>query len=214
MKCIKASYEIINKEGINGKKVLTDIEEIGRTCYKSNNLITEESAYTFVGNLIKNNHTAMIEHNIITVKFICDRGVSHELVRHRLASFAQESTRYCNYSKDKFDNEITFIKPYFWDDDSKLMKVWESAMKVSEDAYFKMLSNGATPQEARSVLPNSLKTEIFVSMNLREWVHFFTLRADKSAHPQMVELTVPLLLELHKLIPVIFDGVVKELGLE
>ena len=109
MKVIKASYEIMNKENIDGLELLKTIERVGRTCYKSEDKITDESAVKFVTNLIKRGHEAMIEHNIISVRFICDRGISHELVRHRVASFGQESTRYCNYSKDKFGNQVTFI---------------------------------------------------------------------------------------------------------
>ncbi len=208
MKTIKASYEILNKEKINGEELLRDIEVIGRTCYKSEKMINNDSAEKFVSTLIKNGHEAMIEHNSITVKFICDRGVSHELVRHRLASFAQESTRYCNYSKDKFDNEITVILPSFFDDDTKKMVMWLDSMYAAEKHYFRLLELGSTPQEARSVLPTSLKTEVVMTMNLREWRHFFKLRCAKAAHPQMRELTLPLLGEMINLIPVVFDDLI------
>jgi thymidylate synthase (FAD) len=205
MKIIKASYEIINKEKINGIEILKDIEKVGRTCYKSEENITDTSALLFVDMLIKRGHEAMVEHNSISVKFICDRGVSHELVRHRLASFGQESTRYCNYSKDKFGNEITVIKPCFWEYDSSEYLCWSHATSQAEDHYFDLLNIGASPQEARSVLPNSLKTEIVMTMNIREWRHFFSLRCDAPAHPQMRELTLPLLKEMSELIPIVFD---------
>lgn len=208
MKTIKASYEILNKETINGAEMLRDIEVIGRTCYKSEKMINDESAEKFVEMLIERGHEAMIEHNSISVKFICDRGVSHELVRHRLASFGQESTRYCNYSKAKFGNEITVIEPSFFDDDTKKMIMWLDAMYAAEKHYFRLLELGATPQEARSVLPNSLKTEIVMTMNLREWRHFFKLRCAAAAHPQMRELALPLLGEMSNLIPVVFDDLV------
>lgn len=223
MKTINAGYEIINKGNIKGLELLKGIEVVGRTCYKSENNITDDSAKKFVAILIKNGHEAMIEHNAISVRFTCDRGVSHELVRHRLASFGQESTRYCNYSKDKFGNELTFIKPlFFFDEDNKVeiggsdfkenkFSVWETVMKNVEKAYFMLLDMGASPQEARSVLPNSLKTEIVMTMNLREWRHFFSLRADKPAHPQMRELTMPLLKEMSELIPIVFDDLVAKL---
>lgn len=211
MKIVNAKYEIINKENINGLDLLKGIETVGRTCYKSENNITDDSAKKFVANLIKNGHEAMIEHNCISVRFICDRGVSHELVRHRLASFGQESTRYCNYSKDKFGNELTFIKPCFWEKDTYGYELWKCAMKNAEKIYLEMIDKGASPQEARSVLPNSLKTEIIMTMNLREWRHFFRLRADKPAHPQMRELVKPLLKEMNELIPVLFDDLVKNL---
>lgn len=206
MKIINASYEILTP--INGEQILKDIEKIGRTCYKSENLITEDSSRIFVRNLIKRGHEAMLEHNNITVRFICDRGVSHELVRHRLASFAQESTRYCNYSNDKFGNELTFIKPCFWNNETNVNYLnWENVLKNVECAYFSMLKCGATPQEARSILPNSLKTEVVMSANIRELRHFFKLRCDKVAHPQMRELAIPLCKELQEKIPVIFDDI-------
>lgn len=204
MKIIQPSYQIIGREELEGMKFLKRIEEVGRTCYKSEDKITETSAINFAKTLIKNGHEAMIEHNIISVRFICDRGVSHELVRHRLASFGQESTRYCNYSNEKFGQELTVIAPCFFTPDSKLWTYWESAMLDCENMYFRLLENGAKPQEARSVLPNSLKTEIVVSMNIREWRHFFKLRCDTPAHPQMRQLTIPLLHELQQLIPVVF----------
>jgi len=149
----------------------------------------------------------MIEHFNISVQFICDRGVSHEIVRHRIASYAQESTRYCNYSQDKFGKEITVIKPCFWDEDSSRYYYWKESCEWTEEYYFKLLESGAQAQEARSVLPNSLKTEIVVTMNLREWRHFFKLRTAKVAHPQMQEVAIPLLEELKIKIPVIFDDI-------
>jgi len=149
----------------------------------------------------------MIEHCSFSVKFICDRGVSHEIVRHRIASYGQESTRYCNYGKDKFGNEITVIEPLFWDKHSAHYGTWEISCRQAEKAYFELLDNGATPQEARSVLPNSLKTEIVVTMNLRAWRHFFKLRTASVAHPQMVEITRPLLAELKEKLPEIFEDI-------
>lgn len=127
-------------------------------------------------------------HQDITVKFICDRGVSHELVRHRVASFAQESTRYCNYILDKFGNEITAIRPSWCEEGSTAYNVWFRRCQNIEDGYFELLNSGASPQEARSLLPNSLKTEIIVTMNLDGWDHFFGLRCDKAAHPDMQEV--------------------------
>lgn len=131
-------------------------------------------------------------HGWRTIKFICDRGVSHEIVRHRDASFAQESTRYCNYSNDKFGNELTFIKPCFWDETSDEYKAWFSAVNFEESKYFNLLEMGAEPQEARSVLPNSLKTEIVMTARNDSWMHFFKLRCDNTAHPQMREIAIPI----------------------
>lgn len=208
MKTINAGYEILTP--IRGDE-LQLIEKAGRTCYKSEDKITDESAKKFVAGLIKRNHEAMLEHSFLSIRFICDRGVSHELVRHRLASFAQESTRYCNYSQDKFGNELTFIKPFFLDEDTNEYRVWEHAMKVAESDYMMMLNVGRTAQEARSILPNSIKTEVVMSTNYREWRHFFKLRAARAtgpAHPQMEEITRPLLEELKTLIPVVFDDII------
>jgi thymidylate synthase ThyX len=141
----------------------------------------------------------------------CWCGNSHEIVRHRLASYAQESTRYCNYSKDKFKSQIIFIKSNFWNDDNNLFKDWEKAMLNAEKSYLNLLENGAKPQQARSVLPNSLKTEIVMTANLREWRHFFKLRTAKVAHPQIREITIPLLKELQEKLPEVFgDLEVKE----
>lgn len=207
MKIINASYEILTP--ITGDE-LKAIERAGRTCYKSEDKITDESARKFVKSLISRKHEAMLEHSSLSVKFICDRGVSHELVRHRLASFAQESTRYCNYSQDKFGNELTFIRPCFWDEGSKEEQYWKSAIIASENVYLNLIGLGASPQEARSVLPNSIKTEVIMTANYREWRHFLNLRAARAtgpAHPQMEELAVPLLRELTNLIPEVFDDI-------
>lgn len=206
MRIIDASYEILSKISEGGIEELKHIERIGRICYKSEDRISEDgsSAKDFVRMLIDRGHEAMIEHVSISVKFVVDRGVSHELVRHRIASFAQESTRYCNYSKDKFGNGVTFIKPFFFNDDERYLR-WLSEMASTESSYLDLLNSGATPQEARSVLSNSTKTEIVVTMNLREWRHFFKLRCAKAAHPQMREVTIPLLKEMQERLPIFFD---------
>jgi thymidylate synthase (FAD) len=210
MKTITPHF-IIESE-INGNKILKQIESAGRTAYKSESAITDESARVFVAKIIKSGHLSVIEHVSITVRVICDRGVTHEIVRHRLASYTQESTRYCNYNSNKFGNEITVIKPCFWNDGDEKSKIWKQSMAQAEVAYSKLIALGATPQEARSVLPNSLKTEIVITMNLREWYHFFTLRTAPSAHPQMREITIPLLKEFQKRIPVIFDDILQMVG--
>lgn len=210
MRIINPSYEILTP--ITGKE-LREIEYISRTCYKSEDKITNDSAEKFVRNLIRNGHEAMLEHMTLTVKFICDRGVSHELVRHRLASFAQESTRYCNYSKEKFGKDLTFIKPLFFADGTEKYYWWAAAMQRAEESYMELIKKGCTPQEARSVLPNSIKTEVVMTANYREWRHFFRLRAARAtgpAHPQMEELTVPLLEDLRIRIPVVFDDIYVE----
>ena len=205
MKEIRPSFEIM--DDIDGAKILQKLERCGRVCYKSEDKITEGSAEKFIGMIHKSGHESVLEHEKLTVKFICDRGVTHEIVRHRIASYSQESTRYCNYSKDKFGNELTFIRPCFWADDSEEYAVWKQAMEEIEKTYVKLISLGAKPEEARSILPNSLKTEIVCTMNLREWRHFFRLRTAERAHPQIREISVALLDELKKRIPVIFDDI-------
>lgn len=209
MRIIEPSYEILTEISEGGVKELQHIERIARVCYKSESLITEDgkSAKKMVKMLINRGHEAMIEHSSLAIKFTVDRGVSHELVRHRIASFAQESTRYCNYSKDKFDNGITFIKPFFFGEKTKNYEEWIYAMGIAEKSYLQMLKDGATPQEARSVLPNSTKTEITITANYREWRNFFKLRTAKAAHPQMQEVAKPLLKELKIKLPIIFDDI-------
>lgn len=192
---------------VDGEQILKNIELCGRVCYKSEDKISEDSARKFVAAIIKSGHEAVLEHQSFTVKFTVDRGVSHEIVRHRLAAYCQESTRYCNYSGDKFGNEITVIKPCFWDDSSDEMAFWKLFMEEAEEFYFKLLERGATPQEARTVLPNSLKTEVVMTANLREWRHFLKLRCAPAAHPQMREVAVKLLQMCQEQIPVVFDDI-------
>jgi thymidylate synthase (FAD) len=194
------------------------IELAGRTCYKSEEMISNDSSKKFVKGIMKRGHESVIEHSAMTVKFICDRGVTHELVRHRLCSFSQESQRYVGY---KFG--CTFVIPpwvdlvpgeYFFNyDPNQEWNIeqwqWFRAMIFAENTY-KCLIEKWTPQQARSVLPNSTKTEIVVTANFREWKHIFNLRCSKAAHPQMREIMIPLLKECQKQIPVIFDNITYE----
>ncbi len=205
MKIIEPDVKILTP--IDGHNILKRIEQYGRTCYKSEDKITAISAEKFALNLIKRGHESVLEHCSFTVKFIVDRGVSHEIVRHRLAAYSQESTRYCNYSGNKFNNEITVIKPCYFDTGTPVYDEWELACFEAEKHYFDLLYAGCTPQEARAVLPNSLKTEIVMTANLREWRHFFKLRCDKAAHPQMREVAIKLLHMCQDEIPVIFDDI-------
>ena len=210
MKIIKADIEILSP--IDGQEILKRIEQAGRVCYKSEDKITDGSAERFVANILKRGHEAVLEHQSITVKFICDRGVSHEIVRHRLAAYCQESTRYCNYSKDGFGNEITVVEPCFLEHDTPQWAAWESAMKNAEFSYFRMLELGCTPQEARSVLSNSLKTEVIMTADIREWRHFFKLRCSPAAHPQMREVAIMLLKKFQAQIPILFDDIEVEVS--
>lgn len=205
MRIVEPSVEIL--DSINGNEILKKIELIGRVCYKSEDKINIDSSKLFVQNIIKSGHESVIEHEKISVRVVCDRGVSHEIVRHRIASYSQESTRYCNYSKEKFGKELTLIKPLFWEETSMPFSIWYESMLNIEENYNKLIESGVKPEEARSILPNSLKTEIVITMNLREWRHFFRLRTSKRAHPQMREVAILILNEFRNNIPVIFDDI-------
>lgn len=221
MLLVKPSFEILDE--VDGEKILRSIERAGRTCYKSHDQITAESAVKFVKRLIERGHESVIEHEKISVRILCDRGVMAELTRHRLASFSVESTRYCDYQKN-----IAFVIPPWCnvepgecgtkpedEPDACLAQVtddtstyaWLCAMAGAERAYKALRNAGWSPEEARSVLPNSLKTEIVMTANLREWRHFFKLRAGSAAHPQMQEIAYLLLKKMRELIPVVFDDI-------
>jgi len=216
MLLVKPSYEILTKT--NGMDILGRIEAAGRTCYKSEEKITSISAIQFVERIIKSKHHSQIEHESISVRFIIDRGVSHELVRHRLCAFSQESTRYCDYA----GGHITFVVPPWVEqgqpEEFMTTRIkgfgpvieWKNGLLDTEYRYKALRNFGWTPQQARAVLPNSLKTEIIVTANLREWRHIFKLRCARAAHPQMREIMQPLLAEMQDRIPVIFDHVMEE----
>jgi len=206
MRIIEPSFEILT-EIKDQFDILKRLERIGRTCYRSSSAFDEDSATSFCDMIMDNQHESVIEHEHISVRIICDRGISHEIVRHRIASYSQESTRYCNYSKGKFGGELTFIKPCFWKEESQEYLRWELVMNMVEENYLFMIDKGTSPQEARSILPNSLKTEIVMTANLREWRHFFKLRTSKKAHPQMREIAIPMLEEFQAKIPVLFEGI-------
>lgn len=203
MKIINASVELVTP--VNGEVILKRLEECGRVCYKSEHRITDTSAAAFIAGIIKRGHEAVLEHCSFTAKFICDRGVSHEIVRHRMASYCQESTRYCNYAKDEFGSEITVIRPFYLSEDSIAWQAWKRACMTAEQCYFRMLEEGCAAQEARAVLPNSLKTELVMTANIREWRHFLRLRRAPAAHPQMREIALLLLEQVHERVPVLFD---------
>ena len=208
MKIIEPSVELIGE--VDGEKIMKHIELAGRVCYKSESRISDDSAEKFIANIIKSGHESVIEHASLTFKIICDRGVTHEIVRHRIASFSQESTRYCDYSNGKFDGELTFIKPNFWAEDDENFKIWRDTMKILEENYLLMRKNGARPQQARAILPNSLKTEIFMTANLREWRHFLKLRTSSRAHPQMRQVALKIYEILKEKLPVIFSDIKAE----
>lgn len=210
VKIIEPSVEIVTE--IKPDTILKTIEKAARTCYKTENNISEDtsSAVKMIEKLIEVGHTAMIEFADIHVKLIADTGVLKDLSRHRHCSFAVESTRYCNYSKGKFGNELTFIKPCNIEENSDMYKTWLEAMQHIEDSYMKMAEQGAKPDQLRMILPHSLKTEINMKCNIREWRHIFKLRCAKAAHPSVQQAMKMILKELHQSIPVVFDDLYNE----
>ena len=209
MKIIKPSVEFVTP--VDGKVILSRIEECGRVCYKSEHKIAEGSAEKFCRGRIRRGHEAVLEHCSFTLRFICDRGVSHEIVRHRLAAYCQESTRYCNYSMEQFEGQITVIEPCYLIPNTEAYVTWQTACMMAETCYFNLLNFGLTAQEARAVLPNSLKTEVVMTANIREWRHFFKLRCSPAAHPQMREVATQALEMCRERIPVLFDDIVFEI---
>lgn len=192
------------------------IEKAGRIAYKSDDRIGTDTK-GFIRRLIQRGHESVLEHSMLMVHFVTDRGVTHELVRHRLAGFTQESTRYCNYAKDKFGNEITVIRPWWADMEEKHMSDdilskwinWRSGCLQAENAYMDAIHMGQSPQDARDLLPTCLKTEIVMTANFREWRHILKLRTARDAHPQMQALMNPLLYELrvHEGVHYIFEDI-------
>lgn len=208
MKIVPASAVIENCT----PDLMKNIERAGRTCYRSEDRICEGSAEKMVASLMEKHHESVIEHGSITARFIIDRGISHELVRHRLASISQESTRYCSYDKAKHGSEITVIdiRGGFPEMPVYRYELWKASMLEAEARYFDMLAGGAAAQEARSVLPNSLKTEVVFTANPREWRHVFKMRTSKAAHPQIREVMIPLLAEFKQRWAPLFEDI-KEL---
>lgn len=210
MKIIEQSYEILTDLS-NSIQLLKNIEIAGRTCYKSESKITGDSCKQFCQMLIRNGHTAMLEHSSISVRFTVNRAIANEIARHRHCAFAQVSTRYCNFSKGKFGNEIQVIKPYELDDEeSEQFERWYDSCQYAEDSYMYLVNNGVKAENARDVLPLCLATELVVTANIREWISIFNLRTTTFAHPQIRELMRNLLKEFQEKIPLLFDGIVYE----
>nr|DAK55595.1 MAG TPA: Thymidylate synthase complementing protein [Caudoviricetes sp.] len=204
MKIIEQSYRILWNPG-------DVIEKAARTCYRSEDRITDDgsSDQKIKEMLTTLGHTAMLEHSVLSVEFTTDRAIANELVRHRLCSFAQESTRYCNYSKDKFSNELTFVKPEWLHNYSTYeARLWVDTCVMAKHNYLTLLNKkNLKPEDARCVLPLSLATKLVMTTNYAEWRHILELRTSKAAHPQMRALMIPLLKELQETIPVIFDDI-------
>lgn len=197
---VKASYQICQAPAFDVPEML---ENFGRVCYKSEEKITPESAEPFCRRLIESQHESVLEHAVMSVGFVVDRGVSHELVRHRIASFSQESTRYVNYHK----RGLTFVRPSWLVDGSPVQEVWEQSMLDAESNYESTIAAGCTPEQARAVLPNSVKTEVIMTANFREWRHVLRLRTSTKAHPDMRAVMVPLLAECKERWPVLFGDI-------
>lgn len=199
MQIIEPKIEVLDE--LNGQDILRKIELCGRVCYKSEERITCDSAEKFVRDIIKRGHESVLEHVSVSVRIICDRGVSHEIVRHRLCSISQESTRYVTYGGD-----IAFIRPWWLtDENTDRAMIWKWGVTNAAATYEHLLEQGLAPQAARAVLPNSLKTELIMTANLREWRHFFKLRTAPGAHPDMQIVANMILVKFRQRIPVIFD---------
>lgn len=209
MKIVKSKVEILTVISEGGVKELKLIELAGRTAYKSEDNISDDisSAKRFINMIVKLGHESVLEHSLLTVRFTCDRGVSHEIVRHRMAAYTQESTRYCNYASGKFGREITFIAPSTLKKDSIEYFEWYQACDEAEKNYIACMQLNMKPEQARAVLPMSVKTEVVMSANYREWRHFLKLRCAKTAHPDIRKLALELLCELQLRIPVVFDDI-------
>lgn len=209
MRIEKQNYDILTDISEGGVKELRLIETAGRICYASPMSRDMEGCRKFVKSLIDRGHESVLEHSLLVVKFNTNRAIANELVRHRHAGYSQASTRYMNFTKERFGAEITVIdNPYL---DSIAHADWIRAMETCEETYYRMImEDGYKAEDARGVLPLDLKTTLVVSANYREWRHIFKLRTDKAAHPQMRDLMIPLLFELKGRIPVIFD----DLGVE
>lgn len=218
MKIIKPWIEI---EKIDGKSIMQNIEKACRTCYRSENLITEESYKNLIKNCLNRGHESILEHEKITIRMCCDIGVYKDLTRHRFGSFSIESTRYCNYSQNRFDNGIKFIKPIFYvdswldrnyegssmnEEETKSM-LWYECMDSIEDTYLKMSELNCKPDELRMILPHSTAAQVTMTCNIREWRHILSLRAAKMTHPSVQQLMIPLLLYFKEKMPELFDDI-------
>lgn len=204
MKIIKPWIEI---EKIDGKSIMQNIEKACRTCYRSENLITDESYKNLIKNCLNRGHESILEHEKITIRMCCDIGVYKDLTRHRFGSFSIESTRYCNYGKDKFDNEIKFIEPCNIEKGTTEYAQWFNTMNIIEKTYNEMTRLGCIPDQMRMILPHSTAAEVVMTANIREWRHILSLRAAKMTHPSVQQLMIPLLLYFKEKMPELFDDI-------
>ena len=205
VKIIEPKVEIITP--IDGDYILKHLELCARNCYKSEDKITTDSAKTMIKKLLEMGHEAMIEHFAITVKLTTDVGAYKDLTRHRMASFAIESTRFCNYSKGKYGNELTFMRPSNMEEGSEIYNIWYKTMEMIENSYMEMAAKGAKADQLRIMLPHSTKADVIMTANIREWRHIFKLRCAPAAHPSVQEIMLLLLKEFRKQIPIFFEDI-------
>jgi len=205
MNIIEPSVEILTP--IDADTVYKHLERCGRVCYKSEDKIDTGSAEKFLRRIVRSGHESVLEHYDITFKVVCDRAVSHQIVRHRIASYSQESQRYCNYTKDGFNHSVSFVAPMWYDSRPEQAAIWTRACREAEDAYFRLIEGGCTPQEARAVLPNCTKTELVCTMNVRELRHFLRLRTSKAADPSIRTVAWMLLITLKFKLPALFEDI-------
>ncbi len=205
VKIVSPNIEVITP--LDGDYILKHLERCARNCYKSEDKITADSAQKMIKKLIDLGHEAMIEHFSVTVKLTTDVGAYKDLTRHRHASFAIESTRFCNYSKGKYGNELTFMKPSNMEEGSDIYNIWYQAMADIEKHYLSMAAKGAAVDQLRMLLPHSTKADVFMTANLREWRHIFKLRCAPATHPSVREIMTMLLNEFRSQLPVLFDDI-------
>ena len=203
MKIIKPMIIVEDKDYV---KLMKNLERACRTCYRSEDKIVEDSYKTLLTNCINRGHESVLEHEKITIQMICDIGVYKDLTRHRHASFSIESTRYCNYGKDKFDNELKFIKPCNIEP-GQIYAFWMNEMQNIEHTYQEMSRRGCTPDQMRMILPHSTAALVTMTANIREWKHILELRCTKHAHPAVQQVMIPLLLHFKETMPEIFDSI-------
>mgnify|MGYP001052565845 CR=1 FL=1 len=197
----------IQVEKVNGIQIMKNIERACRTCYRSEGKTTEESYKTLLKNCITRGHESVLEHEKVTIRLYCDLGVYKDLTRHRIASFSIESTRYCNYGKDKFDNELKVIRPCNIEEGTDIYANWKNACEAIEKNYMEMSKKGALPDQLRMILPHSIAAEVTMTANIREWKHILSLRASNHTHPSIRQLMIPLLLYFKQIMPEIFEDV-------
>ena len=204
MKIVEPVVYIENYDPI---KILKRIERACRTCYRSEDLITEDSYKNLIKNCLTRGHESILEHEKVSVRMICDVGAYKDLTRHRIASFSIESTRYCNYGKDKFDNQIKILKPVHIEEGSEIYEVWKKSMEEMEKYYMEMAALDAKPDQLRMLLPHSTAAEVNMTANIREWRHVLSLRAAKHTHPSIRSITIPILLKFKEDMPQLFGDI-------